>query len=167
MRTLTLLAGALSVLGFAVLGFAGLVQAQQGGHLYFEGDLVRGVQRGAPGPGCVLTNEFKRLEKVTWRIRVLEAGKSLDDKGLRSLVVELPDGQRFPARFGPHPPPSLGPATDYFWSAIWIIPTTYPTGTFAYKVIATDLEGKTQTWEPFKEVRSQLTVVPGQIELKP
>ena len=164
MKTLTLSAAALSV-----LGFAGLTQAQQGGHLYFEGDMVRGVQRGAPGPGCVLTNEFKRLEKVTWRIRVLEDGKSLDDKRLTSLVVELPDGQRFPAYFGPHPPPrsSRGPATDYFWAAIWIIPTTYPTGTFAYKVIATDLKGRTQTWEPFKEVRSQLTVVPGQIELKP
>src|SRR4029077_7238403 len=98
MRALTLSAAALSV-----LGFAGLAQSQQGGHLYFEGDLVRGVQRGAPGPGCVLTNEFKRLEKVTWRIRVLEAGKSLDDKGLRSLVVELPHGQRFPAQFGPPP----------------------------------------------------------------
>jgi hypothetical protein len=157
----------LSAAALSILGFAGFAHAQQGGYLYFEGDLVRGVQRGAPGPGCVLANEFKRLEKVTWRIRVLQDGRALDDKGLKSLTVELPDGQRFPARFGPHPPPSRGPATDYFWAAIWVIPTTYPSGTFAYKVIATDLEGRTQTWEPFKEVRSQLTVIPGQIELKP
>jgi hypothetical protein len=135
--------------------------------LFFEGDLVRGAQQGAPGPFCVLNNQFKRLEKVVWRVRILDgAGKSLDDKGLKSVVVELPDGQKLSARFGQHPPPSQGPATDSFWTAIWVIPTSYPSGTFAYKVVATDLEGKSETWEPFKRVTSQLTVVAGEVEIK-
>jgi hypothetical protein len=158
----------LPVIALSVLGLADVAQAQQqGGRLFFEGDMVRGNQQGAPGPFCVLNNQFKRLEKVVWRVRVLDqAGKSLDDKGLKSLVVELPDGQKLNARFGPHPGPSQGPPTDHFWTAIWIIPNEYPSGTFVYKVVATDLEGKSQTWEPFNRTTSQLAVVAGAIEIK-
>ena len=129
--------------------------------------MVRGDQEGAPGPFCVLNSQFKRLEKVVWRVRLLDpSGKALDDKGIKSLHVELPDGQRLDGRFGPHPPPRLGPAADYFWSARWIIPADYPTGTFAYKVVATMLDGSTQTWEPFKMKPSQLTVLAAAIEIQ-
>jgi len=164
MRNVMLSALALSV---ASLGLAAAANAQAAKKLFFEGDLVRGAQQGAPGPFCVLNNQFKRLEKVVWRIRVVDqSGQALDDKGLKSLVVELPDGQKLNARYGPHPPPAQGPATDYFWTAIWIIPTSYPSGTFAYKVVATDPEGKSETWEPFKRTPTQLTVVAGEIEIK-
>ena len=164
MRTAKLAAVALSI---AVLGFAYDAKAQPAGKLFFEGDMVRGDQQGAPGPFCVLNNQFKRLEKVVWRVRVLDqTGKPLDDKGLKSLVVELPDGQKLPARFGPHPPPRAGPATDYFWTTVWIIPASYPSGTFVFKVVATDLEGSSQSWEPFKRSTSQLQVIPGEIEIK-
>ena len=154
-------------LSIVCLGSASAANAQGARKLFFEGDLVRGLQQGAPGPFCVLTNQFKRLERVIWRIRVLDpSGQSLDDKGLKSLVVELPDGQKLAARYGPHPPPAAGPATDFFWTAAWNIPTSYPSGTFAYKVVATDLDGNSQTWEPFKRSPSQLTVVAGEIEIK-
>jgi hypothetical protein len=165
MRTL----GVASALAMAIaaFGFAETANAQTAKKLFFEGDLVRGAQPGAPGPFCVLNNQFKRQEKVVWRVRVLdESGKALDEKGLKSVLIELPDGQKLEARYGPHPPPSLGPAADHFWHAVWIIPTNYPSGTFAYKVIATDTDGKAATWEPFKLTASQLTVVAGEIEFK-
>ena len=161
--------GVVSALALSIvsLGSAPAAYAQAARKLFFEGDLVRGVQQGAPGPFCVLASQFKRLERVIWRIRVLDqTGQSLDDKGLKSLVVELADGQKLPARYGPHPPPAQGPATDYFWTAAWNIPTTYPSGTFAYKVVATDPDGTAHTWEPFKRTPSQLTVVAGDIEIK-
>jgi len=158
---------ALSAVALSILGFVGTAHAQQGGALFFEGDMVRGDQVGAPGPFCVLNNQFKRLEKVVWRIRVLDhTGKVLDDKGLKSVAVELSDGQKLAGRFGPHPPPRTGPATDHFWTAAWIIPTGFPSGTFVYKVVATDLEGKSHTWEPFKRSPSQLQVIAGEIEIK-
>ena len=165
MRTLGVVAAlALSIVS---LGSAPAADAQAARKLFFEGDLVRGLQQGAPGPFCVLTNQFKRLERVIWRIRVLDqTGQSLDDKGLKSLVVELPDGQKLAARFGPHPPPTSGPATDFFWTTAWNIPTSYPSGTFAYKVVATDPDGTAHTWEPFKRSPSQLAVVAGEIEIK-
>jgi hypothetical protein len=155
-----------SVVALCMLGFTSTAQAQTG-KLFFEGDMVRGDQAGAPGPFCVLNNQFKRLEKVVWRIRVLDQfGTSLDNKAIKSLVVQLPDGQSMDARFGPHPPPRLGPAADHFWSARWIIPENYPTGTFAFKAIATTLDGNTHAWEPFKMRPSQLTVLDAAIEIK-
>ncbi len=155
MRILALSAAALSV-----LGFANVAQAQQ---LFIYGDMERGNQQGAP-PACVLNNVFLHLEKVVWRVRVQDqTGKVLDDKGLKSVVVQLPDGQKIDGRYGGHPPRQ---PTDYLWSVAWIIPADYPTGTFEYKVIVTDLQGKTQTWEPFKVASSQLRIIEGAIELK-
>ncbi len=160
MKFLTMSAVALSMLGFAT-------GAQAQGRLFFEGDIVRGAQPGAPGPFCVLNGQFKRLEKVVWRVRVQDQdGKALDDKGLKSIMVELPDGKKLPGRFGRHPPPQAGPATDFFWTVAWIVPDDYPSGTFVYKVEATDMQGKTYTWEPFKVKNSQFAIVPGKIELK-
>jgi hypothetical protein len=162
MRTIAAIA-----LSGSILGLAGVAHADITGtaKLFFEGDMVRGGQAGAPGPVCVLDNQFKHLEKVVWRFRVLDQnGKALDGTGLKSLVIELPDGQKVNAQYGPHP----GPAnpTDFFWTAIWIIPSAYPNGTFVYKATATDAQGQTATWEPFKRATSQLQVVPGEIEIK-
>jgi hypothetical protein len=157
MRMLVLPAVALSVLGFASVAHA------QGGMLFFEGDMERGNQAGAP-PACVLNNQFLHLEKVVWRVRVRDAsGKALDDKGIKGVMVEMPDGQKIQGRYSGHPPRQ---PTDTFWSVAWIIPEGYPTGTFAPKVVATDLEGKTHTWQPFNVSSSQLIVLDGKIELK-
>jgi hypothetical protein len=153
-----------SAIALSVLGFASAAQAQSA-KLSFEGDIVRGAQAGAPGPFCVLNNQFKHLEKVVMRFRVLDgAGKPLDKDGLKSLVVELPDGQKINAAFGQHPP--RGDAQDHFWTAVWMIPANYPNGTFAYKAVAVSTDGATVTWEPFKTKTSQLQVVEGAIEIK-
>jgi hypothetical protein len=164
MKSSTLVALAFSG---AVLGLASGAQAQgAGAKLFFEGDMVRGAQAGAPGPFCVLNNQFKHLEKIVWRFRVLDQnGKVLDKDGLKSLIVELPDGQKLNAQYGPHPGGNNA-ATDHFWTAIWTIPANYPNGTFVYKATATDLQGQSATWEPFKRVTSQLQVVAGEIEIK-
>ena len=100
MRTSTFVAIALSG---AVLGSTNGAQAQVSGpaKLFFEGDMVRGGQPGAPGPVCVLNNQFKHLEKVVWRLRILDQnGQALDGSGLKSLVIELPDGQKVKGRSG-------------------------------------------------------------------
>jgi hypothetical protein len=158
MKTLTLSAVLLSSV---VVSFASGARAES---LFVEGDIVRGAQKGAPGPLCVLNNQFKHLEKVVWRFRVKDAsGKPLDEKGLKSLVVELPDGQKINAAYGGHPPGSS--PIDHFWTAVWIIPTAYPNGSFSYKAVATG-EGGSVTWEPFLTKTTQLQVMPGEIELK-
>jgi len=160
MKALTAWALAVSMLGITATS----AQAQPG-KLFFESDIVVGDQEGVPGPGCVLQSRFKRLEKVVWRVRVLDqAGNAIDNKGLKSLEIQLPDGQKIAMRFGPHPPPRLGPTEDHYWVARWIIPMEHPSGTFAYKVVATTQDGNAQTWEPFKLKISQLTVIDGAID---
>jgi hypothetical protein len=132
--------------------------------LFFEGDMVRGRPKSGPtGPVCVLTSQFKRLEKVVWRIRVFDPAnsKQLGKEGLKSMFVELPDGKRFKMRYGGHPPKK---STDNFWTTSWDIPANYPTGSFAYKVIATDSDGKVHNWQPFNVRGSQFTVIAGKIK---
>jgi hypothetical protein len=141
----------------AALGMAPLAQGQVSKPLFIAADMVTGPV--GSGPICVLRSQFMRKESVAWRIRVQDAtGKQLDDKSLKSLVVELSDGQKFPARYGGHPPKE---PTDYLWSTSWLIPEDYPTGSFNYKVVATALDGSTQSWEPVNVKPSLLTVIPG------
>jgi hypothetical protein len=159
-KTPTFSAIALSV---AVFGFAHGAPAQQAKRLFFEGDLVRHALENQAGPFCVLTSQFKRKEAVAWRIRVLDStGDVADDKLLKSVVVELGDGQKLPAHYGPHGKPP----TDFFWSLRWEIPADFPTGSLGYKVIATMMDDTTQTWEPFKRAPSQLTVIAGEPAIK-
>jgi hypothetical protein len=160
MRILTLSAVAISTLAFATIAQA------QNAKLFIDSDMERGNLAGQPNPGCVLNSQFKHLEKIVWRVRVLDAtGKPLDDKGLASVMVDLPDGQKMAAKYGKHPG-GPNPGTDNFWTAIWVIPTGYPTGSFSYKVTATDTQGNSQTWEPFKVAASELTILAGDIEIK-
>jgi hypothetical protein len=163
MKTLTFCAIALSL---AVLGVANRGEAQEAKKLFFEGDIVRHALADQAGPFCVLTNQFKRREAVGWRIRVLaSSGTTADDKALKSVVVELGNGQKLPAHYGPHPPKG-SPSTDEFWSTHWEIPADFPTGSLGYKVVATMMDDTTQTWEPFTRAPTQLTVIAGEPEMK-
>jgi hypothetical protein len=145
----------------AVLGPAGTVSAQD---LFLDGDMVRGQQDGAPGPICVLVSQFQHLEKVVFRFRVRDQnGRELDDKALKSLIVELPSGEKLEGYYGGHPPAS---PEVYMWVATWTIPASYPSGTLTYKAVATDRQGHSQSWEPLRRVTSELQVLPGAIEFK-
>jgi hypothetical protein len=156
----------------AVAGFVNLAPAQEAAPLFIEGDIVRGnTPAGLTGPVCVLANQFKRKEKVVFRIRVRDVtGAPLDDKAVKGIVVELSDGQTFAAEYRARPPLSVRKAlglaepTDYFWSAVWLIPEDYPTGSLSYNVVATDLQGHTRIWTPFKDPRSLPMVTAGEAE---
>lgn len=151
----------LTALSLSVAAVA-LAAPANAANLFFEGDMVRGgTQDGATGPTCVLTSQYMRKEHVVWRVRVLqEDGTQADDKVLKSLVVQLSDGESFPMHYGTHPRKN---PTDKFWATSWAIPADYPTGTVDYKVIATDMDGNTHEWTPFNVNLSQLTVIPGEV----
>jgi hypothetical protein len=162
------------VLSLAILGGANVSVAQETQKLFIEGDIVRGnTPAGITGPVCVLANQFKRKENVVFRVRVRNAaGQPLDDKNLKGIVVELSDGQKFQASYRARPPANvrtsfgLSEPTDYFWSAAWLIPQDYPTGSLSYRVVATDVQGNTQSWAPFKDPRSLPMVMPGDVEYR-
>jgi hypothetical protein len=166
MKSTTLL---LAALPLAALAFANAAVAEQ--KLFIEGDIVRGnTPNGNTGPVCVLANQFKRKENVIFRIRVRDiTGEALDDKKLKSLVVELSDGKQYKADYRARPPLGVRKALgltdpiDYFWSAAWLIPQDYPTGSLSYKVVAIDLQGNTQSWVPMKDLRSLPMVMDGDV----
>ena len=138
---------AATALATALLGFAPASHAQTAPKYFFEGDIVRsGV--------CVLNNQFKRGERIAFRVRVMDpTGKQADDKRLKTLVVELGDGTKVPMKYGAHR------GTDNFWSTSWTVPDSFPTGALSYKVVATDNDNQNQTWAPFNVAPSQLTVI--------
>ena len=86
-------------LAVATLGFASGAQAQQQAKkLFFEGDIVRHALPNQAGPFCVLVNQYKAGEAVAFRIRVLQPnGEVADDKVLKSVVVEMGNGQKIAA----------------------------------------------------------------------
>src|SRR5215475_9860399 len=116
---------------FAAVVSCACAQAQEIQKLFVEGDIVRGnTPLGATGPICVLTSQFKRGENVVFRIRVRNPqGKILDEKGISGIVVQLADGRQLRARYGGHPPRN---PTDFFFTAAWMIPADYPTGSLGY-----------------------------------
>jgi hypothetical protein len=162
----------IAVLSMGVLGYASGVTAQEAQKMFIEGDIVRGnTPNGNTGPVCVLANQFKRKENVIFRVRVRNiAGQPLDDKDIKSIIVELSDGKKYPAAYRPRPPVAVRAALgltgpiDYFWSAAWLIPQDYPTGSLSYRVVATDMQGNTQEWTPMKDLRSLPVVMPGDVE---
>lgn len=162
----------ITALSMVVLGFASVAAAQEAQKMFIEGDIVRGnTPNGNTGPVCVLANQFKRKENVVFRIRVRNiAGQPLDDKSIKSIVVELSDGKKYSASYRPRPPAAVRAALgltgpiDYFWSAAWLIPQDYPTGSLSYRVVATDVQGNTQEWTPMIDLRSVPMVMTGDVE---
>ena len=149
---------ALSVVGVTA-GFLAPQAAQAASQaMVIQSDTVRGFQQGMTAAPCVLDNQFKHKEEIIFRIRVIDTktGKGMDKDALKSVMIELPDGKSFPAHYGKHPP--MDPV-GYFWSFGWTIPADYPTGSFGYKVTATDKKGHVATFEPFKSRPSQLMVL--------
>src|SRR6476661_4941120 len=89
----------------ASVGSTQIATAQETKRLFFEADMVRHALEGQAGPFCVLANQFKRKEAVAWRIRVLDqTGAQADDITLKSVVVELSDGQKLNVKLGRRPP---------------------------------------------------------------
>lgn len=157
---------ALGIIGLGVVGGGTFAKATNQGvdATSVYANTVMGHE-GAPYAGrvvCAETNRFPQGQQVVWRIRVLdEAGNPMDDTRLKSVVVKLPDGQQFTAEFGGHPGgPGVTP-TDYYWTADWDIPLTYPTGSIGYQVVATGLYGdRVATFSDFNVKPSLLAVIP-------
>ena len=160
MRSVTLSA-ALSSVALCVISATAFAQSrtEPAGRLFFEGDVVRHSVEGQMGPWCVLQSRYKRGEAIAWRVRaLLPDGGVADDTVLKSLVVELGNGDTVQMDYGPHG----DPPTDYFWANSWTVPANFPTGTLGYKVVATLQDDSVVSWEPFTRAPSLLTIIEGE-----
>src|SRR6185437_3439135 len=121
LRTLSAIAFSVALAGFSGSAFA-QTRVDPPGKLFFEGDIVRHALMGQQGPFCVLNNRYTRGEAVAFRQRVLKPdGTVATNADLKSVEVELGNGQKLPLHYGGHGMP----ATDFFWSTFWTIPMDF------------------------------------------
>ncbi|MDE3103022.1 MAG: hypothetical protein KGJ98_12390 [Chloroflexota bacterium] len=130
--------------------------------LILVGDTVRGTAGLTDAQKTYLTcteqNRFPQGSSIVWRFKVVDptTAKTMTAKELKSFVLTLPDGKQKPFNWGEHPKNS----NVWFWTASFELPKDYPTGAFNYKVVATDLEGRTGMFDQFPVAAGMLQVVP-------
>jgi hypothetical protein len=129
--------------------------------MFLYGDTVEGGKNRPPAPEsdrhCVLSNIFPRNSQIVWRMRAIDmtTGQPLDDTVIEKVEITLADATVVALKYGGHPPDE---DTDFFWSAGWLVPKDYPTGTLLYSALATALDGRTAEYKPFDISSSLLTV---------
>jgi len=137
---------------------------QKATFLLLQGDTVRSPEGLTDEEktflSCVQQSRFPQSSRIVWRFRVLDpiSGKAIDDKGLTSFELILPDGTKSAFKYGGHGGTKEAPA-EFFWTAGYSVPKDYPTGLFTYQLKATSKEGVVGTFDQFKVPAAQLTIV--------
>lgn len=130
--------------------------------LILVGDTVRGTANLTDEEKAFLTctqqSRFPQGASIVWRFKVLDpmTAKPMSDKQLKSFSITLPDGSSKAFNYGEHPKGS----NVWFWTAAYALAKDYPTGAFSYKILATDLEGRTGSFDQFPVAAGLLQVIP-------
>lgn len=130
--------------------------------LILVGDTVRGTANLTAEEKTFLTctqqSRFPQGASIVWRYKVIDpvTAKAMTDKQLKSFTITFPDGTSKDFTWGEHPKGS----NIWFFTAAFALPKDYPTGAFNYKVLATDLEGRTGAFDQFPVAGSLLQVIP-------
>jgi hypothetical protein len=117
---------------------------------------------------CILTNRFKRGQRVGFRMTAIDGGTG-EIENTAVLVahvtyagktVDAP--MRWRGAAGPSAPAPRGYLRSpvELWTGSWTVPDDAPTGMISYTVTATDRFGRTATFTPFSAQASQLVIVP-------
>jgi hypothetical protein len=103
---------------------------------------------------CYTINNFAVGTKVLFRIKVFNGatGKVYPNYALKSVIVAIPGAPSFVAKYASH-------KTDSFWTVLWTIPASYPTGVVNYTVTARANSGQVGHYVPFNVTTASLTIV--------
>lgn len=125
--------------------------------LFMMVDIVQGSKNltgdAAKMRSCALSSRFSRNSEMVFRARVFDpkSGEPMDDKTLKSLVVELANGKSFAAKWGAHP---KEPPNEFYWTGSWVVPKDHASGTLKFLVTATAVDGRVGKFEPMPVVPS-------------
>ena len=162
------------LIALSIIGFSGYLEAQapapppppQTGHpsgkLVIWGDTAIFINPTDPN-NCILTNRFKRGERVGFRMTAIDGGSGeVENTAVLTAHINYA-GQTIdvPMRWrgvGNVPPGYLRPPTNT-WTGALVVPMDATTGKFSYTVTATDRFGRTANFLPFSYENSQLTIV--------
>ena len=144
--------------------------AQRGhpsGKLVIWGDVALFDRPEAPD-NCILTNRFKKGQRVGFRMTAVDGGTG-EVENTAELVAHVTYAGRTvdaPMRFrgaaGPDAPAPPGYMRSPYnlWTGSWTVPDDAPTGMVSYTVTATDRFKRSATFSPFSAQASQLVIVP-------
>jgi hypothetical protein len=108
---------------------------------------------------CTQTNNFPRKARVVFRAWAVDTktGKPIGAADVQYAYVKIPGQPNLRLSFGPHG--AVGNKV-LFWSAAWAVPTEYPLGVVAFRVVFKTVDGRFGifTQPPFST--AQLTVIP-------
>lgn len=137
------------------------------GKLVIWGDIALFERPGEPN-NCLLTNRFKRGQRVGFRMTAVDGGSG-EVENTAVLVAHVTYAGRtidVPMRWrgaagpaAPAPQGYLRPPVE-LWTGAWTVPDGAQPGTLSYTVTATDRFGRTATFTPFSYETSQITIVP-------
>jgi hypothetical protein len=136
------------------------------GKLVIWGDVALFDRPDAPD-NCILTNRFKKGQRVGFRMTAIDGGTG-DVENTAVLVahvtyagktVDAP--MRWRGAAGPNAPAPRGylrsPAE--LWTGSWTVPDDAAVGMISYTVTGTDRFGRTASFRPFSAEASQLVIV--------
>jgi hypothetical protein len=150
-RTLTVVAV------MAVLGSAPLTGQSRGpGRLVVYGDVVEFLQLTDPNT-CQPKARFKKGQAMGFRMTAINPETGQRDRATKLVVHITYGGRTFEVPMKDRQN-ERQPQRE-FWVARWDVPADAPTGAVYYRVTATDPQGRTGEYTPFKVENSQLTIV--------
>jgi hypothetical protein len=117
---------------------------------------------------CILTNRYKRGQRVGFRMTAIDGGSGeVENTAMLTAhvtyagkTIDVP--MRFRGAAGPKGPTPRGYLSPPFqlWTGAWTVPDDAPTGRISYTVSATDKFARAARFEPFSAEASQLVIVP-------
>jgi hypothetical protein len=137
------------------------------GSLVIWGDVALFIRPDDPD-NCILTNRFRRGQRVGFRMTAIDGGTG-EVENTATLVahvayagktVDVP--MRWRGAAGPTAPPPRGYLRSpvELWTGSWTVPDDAPIGYISYTVTATDRFGRKASFRPFSAEASQLVIVP-------
>ena len=134
------------------------------GKLVIWGDLASFDQPATAPTHCILTNRFKRGQRVGIRMTANDGGSG-EVENTAVLTAHLTVGGNtidVPMRWrgqGNFPASEYSRQPSEMWTGAWNVPADAPIGTITYTVTATDRFGRTASFSPFINHVSQFTIV--------
>lgn len=134
------------------------------GKLVIWGDLASFDVPGTLPTHCILTNRFKRGQRLGVRMTAVDGGSG-EVENTAVLTAHLTFAGKtidVPMRWrgvGGFPASEYSRQPSEMWTGAWVVPADAPIGTIVYTVTATDRFGRTATFSPFINAVSQLTIV--------
>jgi hypothetical protein len=134
------------------------------GKLVIWGDLASFDSPATMPTHCVLTNRFKRGQRVGIRMTAVDGGTGEVENTavMTAHLVYAGKTIDIPMRWrgvGGAPPAEYTRQPSEMWTGVWTVPADAAVGTLNYTVTATDRFGRTATFSPFINLVSQLTIV--------